>query len=41
MPKHTKKKGTMPAASTSMVILSITFGQFQFNPFIEVMVQIS
>jgi hypothetical protein len=26
MPKHTKKKGTMLAAKTSMVTLSITFG---------------
>jgi hypothetical protein len=36
-PKHTKKKGTIPAANASMVILSITSGQLQFNPCIEVL----
>jgi len=35
-PKHMKKKGTMLAANTSMVMLSITFGQLQFYPCIEV-----
>jgi hypothetical protein len=28
MPKHTKKKGTVPAIKASMDTLSIPFGQF-------------
>jgi hypothetical protein len=38
MPKHTKKKGTMPAANASIAILSITFGQLQFYPIVKVIV---
>ena len=37
-PKHTKKKGTIPAANASMEILSITFGQLQFNPIIKMII---
>ena len=38
MPKHTKKKGTMLAANASMVTLSISFGQLQCNPVIEMII---
>ena len=37
-PTVTKNKGTMLAAKTSMVTLSISFGQLQCNPIVEMII---
>lgn len=37
-PKHMKKKGMMLAANASMDTLSITFGQLQFYPIVEIVI---
>jgi hypothetical protein len=38
MPMTTKNMGTMPAANASAAMLSITTGQFQFYPCIEIVI---